>query len=124
MILDPRVVERGVIGDEVEHQPQIPFAQALAQARERNVATETGMYRIGGDREARSCDVVLRKIGQGVLELLAPLAIGARYLLPRQSGRPDAQQPDPIESNIGNPVELLVRNVVQSDCAPKIAGEL
>jgi hypothetical protein len=63
MILDPGVVEPGVVGHEVEHQAEISRAQPLAQTGEGGVSAEVAMDGVAGDREARARDVVVREVG-------------------------------------------------------------
>jgi hypothetical protein len=77
-----------VVGDEVEHQPQAPRPEALAQPGQRRIFSEIGMHGVAGDREAGSGDVLLAQVRQRLLELSPPLAIGARHPLP---GRPSAR---------------------------------
>ena len=71
------------------------------------------MHRVAGDGETGTGDVLVAQVGQRLLELLAPLGIAARDLLPRRAGLPDAQEPDPVEAHLGQAVQFGVGNVVQ-----------
>ena len=89
-----------MIGDEVEHQPQAALLQPLAQPSECRSAAEIFMHGVTGDGEAGAGDVFFAQVRQGLLEFLSPLWIGARDLLRREAGLPDAQEPDPIEAHL------------------------
>jgi hypothetical protein len=49
VFLDPGVIQSGVVGDKVEHQPQAAFRQPLAQTGEGGVPTEAFRHRVAGD---------------------------------------------------------------------------
>ena len=102
-----------MVGDEVEEQAQAASAEPLAQAGEGGIAAELCVNRVARDGEARAGDVLLAQIRQRLLELPAPLGVGARDALPRRPGLPDAEEPDPVESHPGEPVELGVRDVIE-----------
>ena len=55
----PRVIQAGVVGDEVEHQQQPARPEALAQTGQRRVSAQAGMHRVAGDREPGAGDVLL-----------------------------------------------------------------
>ena len=54
-----------------------------------------------------------RQVGQRLLEFAPPLGIAARDLLRARTGLPDAEEPDPVEAHLGQPIELGVGNVVE-----------
>ena len=124
VVLHPGVIQAGVVGDEVEHQPQAPCPEPLAQAGQRRISSEVGMHGVAGDREAGSGDVLLAQVRQRLLELSAPLAIGARHPLPGRPGAPHAQEPDPVEPHPGRAVQLGVRQVIQRGPAAQRPGQL
>ena len=124
VVLHPGVIQAGVVGDEVEHQPQAARAEPLAQPGQRRVAAEVGMHGVAGDREAGAGDVLLAQVRQRLLELLPPLAIGARHPLPGRPGLPHAQEPDPVEPHLGQAVQLGVRHVVQRGRPAQRSGQL
>ena len=40
VVLDPGMIQAGVVGDEVEHQPQAALAEPLAQAGQGGIAAQ------------------------------------------------------------------------------------
>ena len=42
VLLDPRMIERGVVGHEIQHEPESPRLQTRAQAGEGGVAAQGG----------------------------------------------------------------------------------
>ena len=113
MIFDPGMIEPHVIGHEVEHELQAALAEPLAQAGQGRVAAEILMHRVAGDREARAGDVFLAQVRERLLEFAPPLGIGARDLLRTRAGLPDAEEPDPVETQLGQAIQFGVRDVVQ-----------
>ena len=113
MLVDPRVIRRHVVRDEVEHQLQSALLQPLSQTGERRVAAQIAMDGVACDGEPGAGDVFLAQVRQRLLELLAPSGIAARDRLRRRAGLPDAQEPDPVEAHLGQAIQLGVRNVVQ-----------
>ena len=111
--LDPRVVQRGVIGDEVEHEPKTALPEAVAQPGQRRIPAEARVHRVAGDREPGAGDVVIAEVRQRLLELFPPLGILPRCPLPGLSRSPDAEEPDPVEPHAGDAVQVGVGNVVQ-----------
>jgi hypothetical protein len=113
MLLDPRVIEGGVVRHEIEHQAQVPLGEALAQSSEGRIAAEVGMHYVAGDRKSRARDIVLGEVRERRFEFPSPLRIGARRALTGEPGSPHAQQPDPVEPHHGDAIEVGVRDVVQ-----------
>ena len=76
MLLDPRMIERRVVGHEVEHQPQ---AALRSRSRSRASAASpprSAMHGVAGDREPGTGDVLLAQVRQRLLELPPPLRVG------------------------------------------------
>ena len=69
MLLDPGMIERRVVGDEVEHQPQPALSQPLAQAGQRGIAAQIAMHGVAGDGETGAGDVFLAQVGQRLLRI-------------------------------------------------------
>ena len=113
VLLDPGVIRGHVVGDEVEHQPQSASVQPLAQACQRRVAAQIAMDGVVRDREPGAGDVFVLEVRQRFLELAAPLGIRARDRLRRRTGLPDAQEPDPVKSLLGQAIQFGIGNVVQ-----------
>ena len=111
--LDPRVVQRGVIRDEVEHEPKAALPESVAQPGQRRIAAEARVHGVAGDGEPGAGDVVLGEVRQRLLELLPPLGTLPGGLLPGLSRSPDAEEPDPVEPQAGDAVQVGVGNVVQ-----------
>ena len=90
---DPGMIERRVVGHEVEHQPQAALGEPGAEARERRRPAQRFIDLVAGDGEARSRDIVFGQIGQRRLELGAPrgrVAARHRPALPGPSARRSA----------------------------------
>ena len=123
MVLDPGVIERRVVGDEVEHQLQAAVPEPVAEPGEGLVAAQGGMRRIAGDREPGARDILVAQVGQRRLELPPPFGVGPGDLLPGLAGPPDAQEPDPVETHLGQAVEFGVRDVIQGRRPAQLAGQ-
>src|SRR5271156_3184562 len=82
------------------------------------------MNRIAGDGETGAGDIFLAQVGQRFLKFPAPLRIAARRSLCRQASLPDAEEPDPIEADLGQSIEFSVWNVVQGRAPSQTAGEI
>ena len=124
MTLDPRVVQRGVIRDEVEHEPEAALPETFAQPDQRRVPSQALVHRVAGDREPGAGDVVLAQVRQGRFELPPPLVILARGPLSGQPRPPHAEEPDPVEPHAGHAVQVGVRNVVQRRGPAQDSGPL
>ena len=122
--IHPRVVQRHVVGHEVEHQPQAASAQPLAQPRQCRIAAQGRMHAVAADGEAGAGDVFFVQVGKRALELAPPVALAARHALPRRPGLPDAEQPDPVEALLGQAVELGVAEVVERGGTAERARQL
>ena len=107
------MIQAGVVGNEIEQQAQTTSTKTLAQAGERRIAAQIGMHRVAGDRETGAGDVFLSQVRQGFVKFPAPLGVGAGHSLPCQTGLPDAQEPDPVESLLGQAIQRRIGNVVQ-----------
>ena len=123
MIFEPRMIEPHVIGYEVKHELQASLAESLAQAGQRSVPPKILMHRVAGDRKAGAGDVFLAQVRERLLELAAPLGIAARDLLRTRTGLPDAEEPDPVETQLGQAIQFGVRDVVQSDWPAQGSGQ-
>ena len=114
VLVDPRMIRRHVVGDEVEHQLQAALAQPLAQAGQRRVAAEVAMHGVAGDREAGAGDVLVAQVGQRLLELAAPLRVArarsrcaagpvCQTLSNQTQSKPSSRQP--VELGVGDVVQ-------------------
>ena len=113
MLVDPRVIRRHVVRHEVEHQLESALLQPLSQACQRRSAAQIAMDGVALDGEPRSADVVIPEVRERVGEFASPFGIRARDRLRRRPRLPHAQEPDPVETRLGQAVELGVRNVIQ-----------
>ena len=105
MRLGPRMIERGVIWHEIEHEPQTARGEPGTERGQRRLAAQRLVDLIGADREARSADVVLRQIRQRRPELGLPGGIAARYGPAGRARLPHAQEPDPVEAAASDVVQ-------------------
>jgi len=62
VIFHPGMIEAGVVGNEIEQQAQATGTQSLAQPGQRRVPAELRMYRVTGDRETRTENVLCAQI--------------------------------------------------------------
>ncbi len=77
-----------------------------------------------GHRVRRADHIVRREVGQGhAVRRLEP-GVGARHRDAPRPGRPDPDRPDQVDTEIAEPVELLVRHVGQGRRPPEVAGQL
>ena len=113
MTVHPGVIETGVIRHEVEHQLETPPPQAVAQAIQGGVSAERSRNRVARNRKPGARDVLESEIRQRPLEFVPPLFAAARHVLTGRPGLPDAQHPDPVESQGGEAIQFRVRDVVE-----------
>ena len=92
------MVQTGVVGHEVEKQPQAAHTEPLAETAERRVAAEVIVDDIARDREPRAADVLLAEIRQRLFEFASPLGIRTRDSLRSRSSLPYTEEPNPIET--------------------------
>src|SRR5437879_3810057 len=82
------------------------------------------MHGVFLDRERRTGDVFSAEVRQHKRVFLAPLRLRKGNLPPGLPRLPDAEQPDPIETEAGNVVECLVGNIVQIRRTARFLREL
>jgi hypothetical protein len=58
VLLHPGVIEGGMVGNELKHQPEPAPPQTLAESAQRSVA-EVRMHGVAGDRESGAPDIIL-----------------------------------------------------------------
>jgi hypothetical protein len=124
MGVNPGMIERHVVGHEIEHQPQAALLQARPQARQRAVAAEEPVNGVAGNRKTGSGDVVIAKVRERFAKFGEPFGVAARHALGGCAGLPDAQQPDPIEPKARDPIERLVGEIVQRRRPAEVLCEL
>ncbi len=124
VVFDPGVIEPRVVGDEIEHQPQAALAEPLAQAGQRGVAAEILVHRVAGDREPGAGDVFLAQVRQRLLEFACATRHCCANLLAGRAGLPDAEEPDPVETHLGQAIQLGVGNVIQRRGPAQLPGQL
>jgi len=71
------MIQTRVVRDEIEHQFQSTFPQAIAQASQSCVCTKEFMHRVAGDRESGAGDVCFPQVRQRLLELVSPFGVAA-----------------------------------------------
>jgi hypothetical protein len=76
VLFHPRMIQTGVVGHEIEEQPQAAHTEALAETAERRIAPELIVDGVAGNREPRARDVLLTKVGQRLLEFASPFRVG------------------------------------------------
>ena len=64
-----------------------------------------------------------QQVGQCLLELPPPIGIAPRDPLPGLAGLPDAEEPDPVETHLGQAVQFGVRDIIQGRRPPQLAGQ-
>ena len=121
MRLRPRMIERGMIGHEIEHEPQTARGEPGAERGQRRLAAQRLVDLIGADGEARSADIVLRQIRQRRPELGLPGRVAARYGPAGRARLPHAQEPDPVEAATR---EIIQGGIVDSGEGDRLSGLL
>ena len=119
------MIQAGVVGDKIEHQPQATLVEPLAQAEQRLVTAEPPVNAVAGDRETGASDVFLAEVRQCLLKFPSPLSgLRVRYAaLPDRSARRSGTRPSrsPLRQSRSS---LGVRNVVQRGRPTKTSGQL
>ena len=75
MRLDPGMIERGVVGHEIEHEPQAARGEPGAERGQRGLPAQRLIDLVGADGKARAADVVFRQIRQRGPELGLPCGV-------------------------------------------------
>src|SRR5262245_46538532 len=75
MALHPDMIETGMIGHEIEHEPEPALLEPFAYPAKRRIPTQAAMDCVIGDREAGTGDVILLQVRQSNLEFSAPFRI-------------------------------------------------
>ena len=106
MLVDPGMIRRHVVRDEVEHQLQAALLQPLAQAGraphrrpDRDARCSSG-WRTRSRRCPRRC-----RSGSVSSNSRRHSGFAARDRLRRRAGLPDAQEPDPVETQLGQAIQ-------------------
>src|SRR5262249_51763175 len=102
--LHPGMIETGVVGDEIEEQPEAACVEPLAKTGESGIPSELAMNGVTRDGKTRTWDVCVTEVRQCFLKFLAPLRVGAGDAPPGLPGLPDAQAPDPVETPLGEAI--------------------
>ena len=113
MILDPRVAEPHVIGDEIEHEFQAALLETIAHSRQRCIAAKGSVNVVSGDGETGAGDVLVGKVWERFVKFPAPFGVAPRDLLRPRAGLPDAEQPYPVKTSFGQRVQLGIGDVVE-----------
>ena len=121
MRLRPRMIERGMVGHEVEHEPQAARRKPGAERRQRRLPAQRLIDLIGADGEARSADVVLRQIRQRRPELGLPGQVAARHGSAGRARLPHAQEPDPVEAAT---CEIVQHGIIDSGEGDRLSSLL
>ena len=124
VLLNPRVIQRGVVWNKIQHQLQATFPQPLPHPGQRGRPAETFVDRVPGNRKARAWNIRVSQIRQSILKFLSPFRIAPRDALPGLAGLPHAQKPNPIKTLAGEIIQIGVRDVIQRSRMAKFPGEL
>jgi hypothetical protein len=98
VVFYPRVIQRCVVGHEVEQQLHSAPVQPIAEPIKSLFSPEVGVYFVIGDREAGTADIVFLKIWENLLKLSPPPAILTRHPLASWSRLPNTEKPNPVKA--------------------------
>ena len=107
------MIERGMIGHEIEHEPQTARGEPGAERGQRRLPAQRLIDLIGADREARSAMSSSRQIRQRRPELGLPRG------LPRDTARPAA----PVCHTLKSQIQSNPRRARSSSVASSTVGE-
>jgi len=124
MLLDPRVIERHVVADEIQHQTHAAVAEPLAQPLERGGPAEAAVHDVVANGEGRPDDVLGREVGQQLPMLGLQLGYPQRDRAPGVARLPHAEQPHPTRSRRRHAVKVDVRNIVERCRPPEHLADL
>ena len=113
MLLNPGMVERRVVGDEIEQQSEPAFMQAAAKPFKSGIAAKIRMNDVRFDGEERPANIPIPKVWKECLKLGAPGGVLQRDLSAGGSSLPHAKKPHPIEAAGEERIEFPVRNIVE-----------
>jgi len=70
------MIQTGVVGHEIEEQPQIARTETLAETADRRIASEVIVDDVARDGEPEPVMSLLAKVRQRLLELVSPFRVG------------------------------------------------
>ena len=111
--LDPAVIGRHVVRDEIEDEAEAALAQSLPKTGERLVAAEVGVNVVVADGEGGPGNVGVPEVWENAVILGHPLRVRRRHPTRGLAGLPDAEEPDEVEPVARELVQLGVGHVVQ-----------
>ena len=121
---EQRVVGRGVVGHEVEHQAHAVGGEARAQRGQGGGAAEVGRDLVARNGVRGPDDVAVGQVGQRAAIGHAQPGVGAGEADRGQARRPDSHQPHGIEAQGRDPLDLLRRNGVEGQAPTGARGQL
>ena len=119
-----RVVGGGVVGHEIEHEAHAVAGQHRAQGGQGGGSAEVGGDLVARHRVGRADHVAVGEVGQRAAIVQAQAGFGAGQADRGQAGRPHAHEPDRVEAEGGDALDLLDRDRVEGEPAAGGRGEL
>ena len=117
------MVGRQVVGNEIQHQPQAGSVHPPAQPLQRLVAAERRVGAVVGDRVGGAAHILGTEVGQRMPEAVLPGRVAARDRRSGGAGLPDAEEPYPVETELGDAVQRGVGYVVQAGLAAEAGAD-
>lgn len=111
--LNPRMIDGGVVGYEIQQHTEPAPAKTIAQYPKGVRASEISVNFIFRDGKRRACNVVFGEIGKRLVKAGLPLGSLPRDLRAGWTGLPNAKQPNPVETKTGDAIEVKIRYLVE-----------
>ena len=121
---DPRVIFGSMVGNKIEHQPQVSLQQSLSEPPESLDSADRIVYLVACDRKAGAAYIRLLNVRHQLSKLRLPGFIASGDLTPGIPCPPDTQEPHPVESPLLQPVEELIGNVIEHTGRSRFVAEL
>lgn len=114
---NPRMVGRGVIGDEIENEADATGAELFAGVVEVGPGADAGFGLILTDGIGRADDLTEFPTREGLVEFGETGWVSLEKTATNGAAFPDAHEPDEIEAEAGDCVPFRRRDVAQGDAA-------
>src|SRR5579884_501033 len=121
---NPGVVDRRMIGNEIENQTDTAPVQSPAEAIHIGPASNAGIGTIVSHRIGRAYDVLERPAWKQPVVILEAVILPARDGTRSRAALPQTHEPDQIKPRCANPIELFFADVFQTYLLPVFLGKL
>ena len=108
-LVDPRMIESGVVWNEIDDEPHAPGAQLLANRGEIVPRSDSGIGFVAADAVGRADDIAGAPAGQRLIVRIEQLRFGPRDLPSERAPPPQPHEIHQVDAPFGEAVPLAFR---------------